>query len=92
VRIVPGPVPDTLAKVTAERVAYLSIDMNMALPEIAAATHFWPRISPGGIVLLDDYNWMGHIHQKRAFDAFAAERGLRVMGLPTGQGIIVKPP
>jgi len=92
VRIVPGAVPGTLAQVTAGRVAYLSIDMNMALPEIAAATHFWPKISPGGIVLLDDYNWMGHIHQKRAFDAFAAERGLRVMGLPTGQGIIVKPP
>ncbi|MBI1246173.1 MAG: class I SAM-dependent methyltransferase [Alphaproteobacteria bacterium] len=92
VRIVPGAVPETLAKVEAERVAYLSIDMNMALPEIAAAEHFWPKLSPGGIILLDDYNWVPHINQKRAFDAFAAARGLRVLGLPTGQGIIVKPP
>ncbi len=92
VRIIPGAVPGTLAQATPAKVAYLSIDMNMALPEIAAATYFWPLISPGGIVLLDDYNWTSHIHQKHAFDAFAAERGLRVLGLPTGQGIIIKPP
>ncbi len=92
VRVVPGAVPGTLAQVAADRVAYLSLDMNIALPEIAAAEFFWPRLSPGGIVLLDDYNWMAHVNQKRAFDAFAAARGLRVLGLPTGQGILVKPP
>ncbi len=92
VHIVPGAVPGTLAQVAAERVAYLSIDMNIALPEIAAAEYFWPLLSQGGIVLLDDYNWMAHVNQKRAFDAFAAARGLRVLGLPTGQGILIKPP
>lgn len=91
VRVVPGPVPATLAQAP-DRVAYLSLDMNMAFPEIAAAEHFWPLLSPGGIVLLDDYNWTSHVNQKRAFDAFAAERGLRVLGLPTGQGLLVKPP
>jgi hypothetical protein len=84
-------VPATLAQAP-DRVAYLSLDMNMAFPEIAAAEHFWPRLSPGGVVLLDDYNWTSHVNQKRAFDAFAAERGLRVLGLPTGQGLLVKPP
>jgi O-methyltransferase len=91
VKIVPGKVPDTLAQVTSTRIAYLSIDMNMALPEIAAATHFWPMLAPGGVILLDDYNWLPHINQKRAFDAFAKERGVPILGLPTGQGVIVKP-
>ena len=92
VRIVPGRIPDTLAQVETARVAYLSIDMNMTLPEIAAATHFWPLLAPGGVILLDDYNWMHHVNQKQAFDAFAAERNVPILGLPTGQGIIVKPP
>jgi len=92
IRIVPGAVTGTLAQVTAKRVFFLLIRIKPTSTQFAAATHFWPKLSPGGVVLLDDYNWMPHIHQKRAFDAFAAERGLRVLGLPTGQGILIKPP
>jgi hypothetical protein len=91
VRVVRGAVPGTLASVTAEKVAYLSIDMNCVMPEIAAAEHFWPRMSPGAVLLLDDYGWSGHEEQRKAFDAFAAARGLVVLALPTGQGVILKP-
>lgn len=92
VRIVRGPVPDTLPQIHTTRVAYLSIDMNIAYPEIAAARHFWPMLSPGGVILLDDYNWTPHINQKRAFDELAKEWNVPILGLPTGQGVIVKPP
>jgi O-methyltransferase len=92
VRIVRGPVPDTLPQIQTTRVAYLSLDMNIAFPEIAAARHFWPILSPGGVVLLDDYNWTPHINQKRAFDELAKEWNVPILGLPTGQGVIVKPP
>lgn len=91
VRIVKGRVPEALGEVKSERVAYLSLDMNIALPEIAAARHFWPKIAPGGVVLLDDYNWTPHVNQKRAFDALAREWNVPILGLPTGQGVIVKP-
>ncbi|MCA3245430.1 MAG: class I SAM-dependent methyltransferase [Azospirillum sp.] len=91
VRVIKGRVPDALTLVKADRVAYLSIDMNIALPEIAAARHFWPKIVPGGVILLDDYNWLPHVNQKRAFDALAAEWNVPILGLPTGQGVIVKP-
>lgn len=91
VRLVRGVVPDTLPEVTAEKIAYLSIDMNCVAPEIAAAEAFWPRLSSGAVMLLDDYGWPGHIEQKRAFDAFASARGVRVLPLPTGQGIVIKP-
>lgn len=89
--IVPGIVPHVLPLVVPERVAYLSIDMNAALPEIAAARHFWPRLVSGGVMLLDDYGWQGHDVQKRAFDDFAAERNVPILQLPTGQGLVVKP-
>lgn len=89
--LVKGTVPDTLDQVLAEKVAFLSIDMNCAAPEIAAAEFFWGRMSSGASMLLDDYGWSGHIVQKRAFDRFASERGVRVLSLPTGQGLIIKP-
>ena len=91
VSIIRGTVPDTLVQVKSERVAYLSIDMNCVEPEIAAAEYFWPKLTSGAVVLLDDYGWPGHIEQKRAFDRFAADRDVRVLPLPTGQGILIKP-
>ncbi len=50
-----GKVPESLATVEIERVAYLSLDMNIAYPEIEALKHFWPKLVPGAIVVLDDY-------------------------------------
>lgn len=89
ITIIKGPIPDTLPKVTPTAVAFLSIDMNCVAPEIAAAEYFWPRMTPGGIIVLDDYGWAGFEAQKRAFDTFAKQRGVEVLSLPTGQGIIV---
>lgn len=45
---------------------------------------------PGAIVILDDYGWAGGLPQKRAEDAFFAERGYQVLELPTGQGLVIK--
>ena len=89
--LVRGPIPDTLPQAVPEKVAFLSIDMNVVLPEIAAAEHFWPRLVPGAIVVLDDYGHKTHIPQKHAFDVFAREHGVEVLMLPTGQGLMVKP-
>lgn len=90
--IVRGAIPGTLIRVASNKVAFLSIDMNCAEPEIAAADYFWDRLVSGAAIVLDDYacgKW--YIRQKQAFDAFAQARGVRVLPLPTGQGLIFKP-
>jgi hypothetical protein len=89
--LVRGPIPDTLPLVTPAKVSYLSIDMNVVVPEIAAATYFWDRLVSGAVIVLDDYGHAPHVLQKHGFDAFAAERGAQVLMLPTGQGLIFKP-
>lgn len=89
--LIRGIVPDTLQQVHSDAIAFLSIDMNCEVPEIAAAEYFWGRIQSGGVIVLDDYGWAGHIRQKLAFDKFASERNVRVLSLPTGQGLIFHP-
>jgi O-methyltransferase len=89
--LVRGEVPGTLPQVTADRVAYLGIDMNCTEPEIAAAIFFWDKMSSGAMMVLDDYGWSDHMEQKLAFDKFAHERAVEILSLPTGQGLIVKP-
>ena len=90
VKIIKGIVPDTLPKVTAKKIAYLSIDMNCAAPEIAAAEYFWPKLVPGAIIVLDDYGFAGYEEQKDAFNKFAERKNTTILPLPTGQGVIIK--
>lgn len=91
-RVVRGRVPESLeAMRDSQGVAYASIDMNVAAAEMAAAGFLWPRLAPGALVLLDDYGWAAHASQKQAWDEFARSHGVMVLGLPTGQGLILKP-
>ena len=54
-RLVRGTVVYTLAASPASRrLAYLSIDMNILLPEVAATNFLRNRLVPGAIVLLDN--------------------------------------
>jgi hypothetical protein len=76
--------------VTAERVAFLHIDLNCAAPEVAALEYFWPRLEVGAPVLLDDYAYMGYRHQKLAMDRLAGRLGVAIASLPTGQGLLVR--
>ena len=91
VSLIEGPIPKTLPQVRAEKIAYLHLDMNCSPPEIAAIQFFWERLVPGAFALLDDYAYHGYLSQKLAMDRFAQEKGTKILSLPTGQGLLVKP-
>jgi hypothetical protein len=91
-RIIQGSVPETLQHVPSSQIAFLHLDMNSAPPEIAAISCFWERLAPGAPVLLDDYAYLGYTPQKLAMDEFARAHHVAVCSLPTGQGLILKPP
>ncbi|MFN5182499.1 MAG: TylF/MycF/NovP-related O-methyltransferase [Bacteroidota bacterium] len=90
-KIIKGPIPDTLKEADCEKVSFLSIDMNSEMPEIAALEYFWPKLVSGGMIVLDDYGYPGCLNQKIAHDKFAESKGVKVLSLPTCQGLIVKP-
>jgi len=91
VRIMKGRIPEVFAQGCPERIAYLHIDLNQAPAEIASLEHLFGRMVPGGILILDDYEWSGiYRGQKLAEDAWFDERRYRVMPLPTGQGLVIK--
>ena len=91
VHLVRGSIPETLGHVDISKVCYLSLDMNCAQPEIAAANYFWENMERGAIALLDDYAYVGYEDQKHAFDDFAVIHGIKILSLPTGQGLYIKP-
>jgi O-methyltransferase len=92
VKIIKGPVPETLSELDSDKISYLSVDMNCVAPEIAALEFFWDRVVSGGIIVLDDYGYANSTNdQKAAHDAFAASRNVQILTLPTCQGLIIKP-
>ena len=91
VKVVKGLIPDVFENDCPDRIAYLHIDLNQAPAEIAALDHLFDRVVPGGILILDDYEWSGYYRaQKLAEDKWFEARHYRVMPLPTGQGLVIK--
>ncbi len=90
VEVVQGVVPTVLPGLDIQKVAFLHLDMNCAFPERAALEHFWHLLSPGAIVLLDDYAYVGNEDLAQAIGEAAAGLGAEVLSLPTGQGLIIK--
>lgn len=89
--VIQGAVPEILPEVPVDRVAFLHLDMNCAYPERAALEFFWTRLTPGALVLFDDYSYFGCEQQAESIDAATAKLGVSVLSLPTGQGLVIKP-
>ena len=89
VRIIAGAVPDSLVEAP-ETIALLHLDLNNAEAEISALEVLFDRVSPGGIVILDDFGWLAYERQRSAETAWFAKRGYPILELPTGQGLVVR--
>ena len=91
VRVVKGVVPEVLPDLNLGKVAFVSMDLNSAIPEKAALEFLWDKLVPGGLIVLDDYGYPGFEEQQKIHDEFAHKHGTCVLCLPTCQGIIIKP-
>ena len=92
ITIVEGTVPQVLKNLDVGAVAYLHLDMNNATPEMAALEFFWDFLIPGAFILMDDYAYNGYHNQKLGLDEVARKKGVKIASLPTGQGLLIKPP
>lgn len=65
----PGYFPDTTKMLTDKMFALVHIDADLYLPTIEALKFFYPKVSPGGVLIIHDYNhtWAGI---KEALDEF----------------------
>lgn len=92
VEIIKGAVPATLPLVKSDKICFLSIDMNCVKPEVDALEFFWDKMVSGGVILLDDYGYANSTNdQKMAHDAFAERKGVKILTMPTCQGLLIKP-
>jgi hypothetical protein len=71
IRYVVGTVEATLPERMPEKIALLRLDTDWFSSTYHELIHLWPKISPGGILIIDDYGyWVG---ARKAVDQFFDE-------------------
>ncbi|MFB9952241.1 TylF/MycF/NovP-related O-methyltransferase [Rhizobium puerariae] len=90
-KLIRGRLPETLDGTPIRKIAYLSVDLNVAQYEKECIERVWDRITSGAPIILDDYAFADHEDQYQMWNEFAALRGQMILTLPTGQGLLIKP-
>jgi O-methyltransferase len=89
VELVRGLVPDVLAQIPTKKVAFLALDMNGFKAEIQALEHFYPILSKGAVVYLDDYGW-NFPELREGVKNFLRDKMEELLVFPTGNAIFIK--
>ena len=72
IHTVKGLVEDTIPRWCPKEIAVLRLDTDWYQSTRHELIHLWPRLSPGGVLLIDDYgHWQG---ARKAVDEFFADR------------------
>lgn len=85
-----GVVPDSFKTKCPKKISFLHIDMNSSKSEIAALEHLFDNVVKGGIIIFDDFGWMGYDKQTYAEIEWLENRSHKILELPTGQGMVIK--
>ena len=83
-----GYFPDTASALEHAKFALVNIDADLYKPTAAGIEFFYPRLSPGGIILVHDYNkdWPGLM---KAVDDFCRNNFLAAVPVPDADSTIM---
>jgi hypothetical protein len=90
VEIYPGDVFETLKTAETGELSFVHIDLNASAPTMAALEYAYPRMTPGAILVFDDYGSPRYDEQRLSIEEFFAGRPEDVLALPTGQAVVIK--
>jgi hypothetical protein len=84
-----GWIPDTLAAVADRRFAFVHVDVDLYEPTLASLVFFYPRMSPGGVIVCDDYGFTTCPGATKAVDDFLRDKPEKMIALPYGGGFFI---
>jgi O-methyltransferase len=87
-----GIFPGTAKSLESERFAFVHVDADIYSSVWDCCTYFYPRLSPGGVMIFDDYGFIGTPGSRKAVDTFFADLPETPCYLPTGQCLVVRLP
>jgi O-methyltransferase len=91
-KLYPGYFPETAAKIEpGTKFSMLHVDMDLETPISAALDYFYPLVSPGGAIIVHDYNNTGSWDRgaKKAVDRFLDGKPETAVEMPDRLGSVV---
>jgi O-methyltransferase len=85
-----GWFPDRFPEVADRTFAFVHIDVDLYQPTLDSLAFFYPRMAPGGIILLDDHGQTTCPGATRAAEEFMSGHPESIVLLTTGQAMIQK--
>ncbi len=85
-----GFFPATAGPIRPHRFSFVHIDVDIYQSVLDSCEFFYTRMTPGGIMLFDDYGFESCPGAKQAVDEFFADKVERPCYLPTGQCVVTK--
>ena len=93
VTLVQGWIPDAFEHLPEQAYRFVHVDVDLHAPTRDGLAYFYPRLSPGGMIVVDDYGpWPNGEFPgcKAAVDDFATRHGLAMATLDTGNAVLIK--
>lgn len=88
VNFVVGSVLDTMPKTLPKQIAFVRLDMDIAVPTKHALEHIWDLIPVGGVIHVDDYNMFGGVH--KVVDEFFKDKLVYIQEIDYASSSIVR--
>jgi hypothetical protein len=85
-----GWVPQRFADVADATFSLVHLDLDLFQPTRDSLAFFYPRVSPGGVIVCDDYGSSYCPGAMKACDEFMRDKPEKILHLPTGQALISK--
>lgn len=85
-----GWIPARFPEVRDRKFAFVHIDVDLYEPTRDTLEFFYPRVSPGGVIVCDDYGSTLCPGARKAMDEFMADKPEALFHVPTGQSLVVK--
>jgi O-methyltransferase len=87
-----GWIPERFSEVTDMKFSFVHIDVDLYQPIKDSLEFFYPRLVPGGIIVLDDYGYLNFPGAKNAVDEFLVGKPVFFLPIPSGSAFIMKMP
>ncbi len=85
-----GWVPERFSEVADRSFAFVHIDVDLHDPTLESLEFFYPRLSPGGILVCDDYGFSSCPGAMLACDRYLAGKPEAMVQLADGGGFLIK--
>ena len=87
-----GWIPGRFNDVADRRFSFVHIDVDLHQPTADSLEFFYPRMNPGGMIVLDDYGFTTCPGAKKAADDFLRDKAENIFMMSCGSGLLIKRP